>query len=67
MHTHLTEILYKVTFLTHSINRKLFDSNELLRFYTDLKMEEKTVGFRYIFLFYFRKGKNMTYVCDKLR
>ena len=41
MSKHLTEILCKITLLTHSVNRKFFDSNELDAFYTDLKMEGK--------------------------
>lgn len=63
MRTHLPETLDYITLISHSINRNLFDSNELDSFYSNLNMHEKNVGFCYILLFYFR----VTQACAKLR
>jgi len=50
---------------TSDILGKKFGCNTLI-FYTPLNMEENKVHFRYLMLFFYRKGKNATQAANKI-
>ncbi|KAM5283286.1 methionine-R-sulfoxide reductase B2, mitochondrial isoform 1-T1 [Hipposideros larvatus] len=60
-------LLYRLTADSCSFTqKKLSDLVEFWRFYNKLKMEDQTVHFCHILLFYIHKGKNACQVCEKL-